>query len=135
MKRPIALTEDSVAADASIVLEGNFARGSEFEAGLAALRARFLQIHCSAPLETLLERYRSRKRHPGHVDSERIAAVKEAVESGRHDPLDLPGHTIRVVTTDPTDRASLGDRVAGLAEGRYELPSRDCDDDAAPEAE
>lgn len=95
----LALAEDTVAAGASLVLEANFVRGGEFATRLAALPARFVQIHCSAPLEVLVERYRSRERHPGHVDSERIDALRRAVEAGRHDPLDLPGETIRIDTT------------------------------------
>lgn len=95
----LTLAEDTVAAGASLVLEANFVRGGEFATRLAALPARFVQIHCSAPLEVLVERYRSRERHPGHVDSERIDALRRAVEAGRHDPLDLPGETIRIDTT------------------------------------
>ena len=108
-----ALTEEAVTAGASLVLEANFTRGGEFEARLAALPARFVQVHCSAPLEVLLERYAGRERHPGHVDSERIDALREAVESGRHDPLELTGETIRVDTSVPVDLAALGDRIAG----------------------
>ncbi|MGH3009363.1 MAG: AAA family ATPase [Gaiellaceae bacterium] len=66
----LALVEESVVGGGSLVLERNFVRGSEFAARLAALPARFVQVHCSAPLELLLERYRSRERHPGHVDNE-----------------------------------------------------------------
>jgi predicted kinase len=95
----LALAEDTVAAGASLVLEANFVSGGEFATRLAALPARFVQVHCSAPLEVLVERYRSRERHPGHVDSERIDALRDAVETGRHDPLDLPGETIRIDTT------------------------------------
>ena len=97
----VALLKDSVAAGASVVVEANFVRGSEIEARLAALPARFVQVHCSAPLDVLLERYGKRERHPGHVDSERIDALQEAVEAGRHDPLDLPGETIRLDTSKP----------------------------------
>ena len=107
----LALVEESVDAGASLVLEGNFVRGSELEARLAGMRARFFQVHCSAPLEVLRERYAGRARHPGHVDAERIAALQEAVETGRHDPLDLPGETIRVDTTTPVDVARLAERV------------------------
>ena len=82
----LGLAEESVGAGASLVLEANFIRGGETR--LAALPARFVQVHCSAPLEVLLERYGSRERHPGHVDAERIDALAEAVRSGRHDPLD-----------------------------------------------
>jgi len=107
-----ALAEESVAAGASVILEGNFARGSDLERRLAALPARFVQIHCSAPLELLIERYQSRERHPGHVDGERIQGLREAVESHRHGPLDLPGETIRIDTSAPVDVAALADRFA-----------------------
>jgi predicted kinase len=106
-----ALVEDSVAAGASLVLEGNFVRGSEFEARLAALPARFGQVHCGAPLELLIARYGSRTRHPGHVDHERGQALREAVESGRHEPLDLPGDTIRIDTSDPVDLEQLVEQL------------------------
>ena len=108
-----ALVAESVAMGASLVLEGNFVRGSELEARLAALPARFVQIHCSAPLELLTERYASRERHPGHVDSERIDGLRESVETGRHDPLDLPGEPIRIDTSEPVDFEALLARVGG----------------------
>jgi predicted kinase len=107
----LSLAEESVTLGGSLVLEANFVRGSEFEAALSALTARFAQMHCSAPLETLLERYERRDRHPGHGDTERIAGLREAVESGRHDPLDLPGTTIRIETTHPIDIEALAARV------------------------
>jgi predicted kinase len=108
----LALAEESLEAGASLVLEANFVCGGKVEARLAALPARFVQVHCSAPLEVLVERYASRERHPGHVDSERIDALREAVESGRHDPLDLPGETIRIDTTGPVDLEAVVASVA-----------------------
>ena len=105
----LGVAEESVAAGASLVLEANFIRGGESR--LAALPARFVQVHCSAPLEVLVERYGSRERHPGHVDSERIDALRDAVETGRHDPLDLPGETIRIDTTQPVDLDALAERL------------------------
>lgn len=105
----LGLAEESVAAGASLVLEANFVCGGESR--LAALPARFVQVHCSAPLEVLVERYRSRVRHPGHVDSERIDALRKAVETGRHEPLELPGETIRLDTTGPVDLDALAERV------------------------
>jgi predicted kinase len=107
----IRIVGESVAARASLVVEANFVRGGEFAQTLAALPARFVQVHCNAPLEILLERYGSRERHPGHVDSKRIEALQEAVETGRHDPLDLPGETIRIDTSKPVDLAELVARV------------------------
>ena len=105
----LALLEDSIAAGASVVVEANFVQGEESR--LAAQPARFVQIHCSAPLDVLLERYGGRVRHPGHVDSRRIDALRDAVESGRHDPLDLPGETIRL---DTSHEVELDDVLARL---------------------
>jgi predicted kinase len=121
-----ALVEDSVRAGASVVVEGNFVLGSELERRLAALPARVVQVHCSASLELLIERYASRERHPGHVDSERIDAVREAVETGRHDPLDVPGEVIRLDTSKPLDLAAVTERVAGRpVAATVTEPSRD----------
>ncbi|HKN63859.1 MAG TPA: ATP-binding protein [Gaiellaceae bacterium] len=105
----LAIVEGSVSAGASLVLEANFVRGRE--AGLAALPARFFQVHCTAPLDVLVERYAGRERHPGHVDSERIGALREAVETGRHGPLHLPGETVRIDTTRPLPLAGLVQRL------------------------
>jgi predicted kinase len=111
----LGVAEESVTAGASIVLEANFIRGGE--ARLAALPARFVQVHCSAPLHVLLERYGSRERHPGHVDSERIDALRDAVEAGRHDPLDLPGETVELDTSESVDLTELVERVRVSVDG------------------
>jgi predicted kinase len=110
----LALAEESAAVGASFVLEANFVRGRE--ARLAALPARFVQVHCSAPLEVLIERYASRERHPGHVDAQRIDALREAVETGRHEPLELSGDTIPVDTSAPFDLAAIVEHVRPLLE-------------------
>jgi predicted kinase len=107
----LAVAEDSVTAGGSLVLEANFVSGGEFATRLAALPARFAQVHCSAPLDILLERYAARERHPGHVDSKRIDALRVAVGTGRHEPLDLPGGTIRIETTSPVDLDELVRRL------------------------
>jgi predicted kinase len=111
----LALVEESIAAGASLVVEANFVRSSEYAARLARLPSRFVQVHCSAPLALLHERYGDRERHPGHVDAERIDALRDAVESGRHDPLDLPGETIRLDTSEPVEPESLLPRVRRAA--------------------
>jgi predicted kinase len=107
----LGIAEDSATAAAALVLEANFVRGGDVAARLAALPARFVQVHCSAPLDVLVDRYGSRERHPGHIDSERREALREAVETGRHEPLDLPGETIRLDTTRPVDLDALADRL------------------------
>jgi len=100
-----------VAAGAGVVLEANFVRDGVFATRLSALPARFVQIHCSAPIDVLVERYANRERHPGHVDGERIDALRDAVESGRHDPLDLPGETILLDTSQEIDLEDVLVRV------------------------
>jgi len=122
----LALVEESVAAGGSLVLEGNLVCGSELERRLAALPGQFVQIHCSAPLETLLERYAARKRHPGHVDAERIGALREAVETGRHDPLDLPGETVCLDTSEPVDVESLAALIRSRGPGSRTLGAPGC---------
>jgi predicted kinase len=110
----LALVEDSVASGAGLVLEGNLVRGSDLEAALAALTARFFQVHCSAPLELLTKRYVERERHPGHVDSERLDALREAVETGRHEPLALRGETVRIDTSRPVDLDPIVAQIAAF---------------------
>lgn len=106
-----ALLEESLAAGSGVVAEANFVRGQD-EPHLGKLPgARFVQVHCSAPPDVLLERYGERKRHPGHVDGERIHALRDAIESGRHDPLDLPGETIRLDTSEEVDLDALAERI------------------------
>jgi predicted kinase len=105
----LELAKESVTAEAGIVLEANFICGREHD--LAELPARFVQVHCNAPLEVLLDRYGSRERHPGHVDSERIEALRDAVDTGRHDPLHLPGEMIQIDTTQLVDFAGLAEYI------------------------
>jgi hypothetical protein len=62
----------------------------------------------------LIARYGSRTRHHGHIDHKRGQALREAVESGRHEPLFLPGETIRLDTTEPVDIATLAGRIGSL---------------------
>src|SRR5690349_15392470 len=107
----LALARVSVASGAGLVLEGSFVRGSELESELAALPASFVQVCCSAPVERLVERDESRTRHPGHVDHGRGQALRDAVESGRHEPLSLPGEIIRLDTSGAVDVVALADLI------------------------
>src|SRR5205823_8001848 len=77
--------EAELAVGGSVVLEGNF-DGAYGAATIERLRRRFdfdvFQIHCSAPVELLYERYESRAgtRHPGHVDAGRLADIRPRLE-------------------------------------------------------
>jgi predicted kinase len=86
-------------ASVGSVLDGNFVRGQS-EAALAPLvaAAAAVQLHCGAPREVMLRRYTSRVRHAMHFDEANLARVTAAIDSGRHEPLDLPVPTLRVDT-------------------------------------
>jgi predicted kinase len=109
------LVAESLRAGASLVVEANFVRGASEERFAELPPARIVQVHCGAEVGVLLERYGSRERHPGHVDGERLDDVRNAIEAGRHDPLDLPGQTIRLDTTEPLVPESLVARVQRAA--------------------
>jgi hypothetical protein len=88
-----------------VILESNFRRGlseRELEPLLPLGRPRLL--HCAADDEVLMARYADRfargQRHSAHLDSEREAALREDLEAGRFEPLDLPIPTLVVDTTD-----------------------------------
>jgi predicted kinase len=89
-----------LATGRSVILEANFTRGQAERAFQALPRHRLVQLYVTAPLEVLLERYRSRERHPGHLDPEVLAEVTAAVRDDRHGPLDLPGDVLEVETSE-----------------------------------
>jgi predicted kinase len=94
-------------AGRSLVLEANFAAG-ESESRFAELPPhRLVQVHCSAPAELLLERFRQRARHPGHLDTSMVADVARAIADGRHMPLALPGELIALDTSRDVDLGAI----------------------------
>jgi len=98
-----------------VIAEANFFRGDQ-EPRFAALPPhRIVQLHCHAPLEVLLERYRSRpERHPGHLDRIRADELVERYASGRNGPLDLDGELIELDTSRPVDVDALAGRLRRL---------------------
>jgi len=99
-----ALAARTVEVGVGAVVEANFDRE-----GLVAELARLppsrpVMIHCSAPEEELLARYRRRAagRHPGHQDHDmrRLEAIREGLRLGRFEPPDLP-LVLRVDTSEP----------------------------------
>lgn len=85
----------------SCLLEGNFRwqeRAADFES-LKDVGAEFLQLHCEAPPAVLLERFRARNRHPGHVDRESVAEIETELLNAVYEPLPLGGKSLRVDTS------------------------------------
>jgi len=104
-----ALAQRMLGSGVSAMVEANFFRDQAPE--FAALpNHRSLQLHCSAPLPILLERYAGRSRHAGHHDLEKISELPKRFESGAHGVLDIPGQVFQIDTVRPVDL----DALAGL---------------------
>jgi predicted kinase len=86
--------EAQLRARAPVLLEGNFPP-DETRAELGRLRALYafslLELHCTAPKETLAARYvgRAGSRHPGHLDGVRAADIDAVVDARRNGPVAL----------------------------------------------
>jgi predicted kinase len=103
-----------LAAEKPAIAEANFFRGLEEQHFAALPPHRLLQLHCSAPLELLVQRYAGRAdRHPGHHDRERVAEIEGRMESGVHFPLALAGDLVKVDTSHPVDLEPILDRIRG----------------------
>jgi predicted kinase len=112
----LTVAEQQLASGLSAIVESNFDRDAE----LAPLErlwrehpTRVVQIHCGGERDELLERFEERaasdERHPGHED--RPEEVRDDLERGRFDPLDLPGELIEVDLRGPPDVAALAARI------------------------
>jgi predicted kinase len=104
-----------LAVGSSVILEANFFRGTE--EGFESLPACTVkQIHCQAPLDVLVARFRScPARHAGHLDDQRVSDLRERYESGANGPLDLSCELIEVETTASVDLAALAARIANAS--------------------
>jgi predicted kinase len=100
-------------AGVSVIVEANFFRDQE-PAFASLPEHRLVQLHCAAPLDTLLDRYARRERHPGHHDAEKIEELPARFESGAHAPLRLPGDLIELDTTEPVSLDALGERIRAI---------------------
>ena len=100
-------------AGSSVVTEANFYRQFDSERAaevLQQVRARVVQLHCSASPEILVERNARRrtsaKQWPGHhvmPDEELL----EGIEAGTWEPLNIPSEIIRVDTSEPFTYTSI----------------------------
>jgi predicted kinase len=118
-----AVVESQLEAGTSAVAESNF--DSSFDVApirrIAEARgARLVQVYCSRDEDVLLARFAERaesgERHPGHGDgAEDVKEVREKLEAGVWDPLDLPGELIELDVDDAAAREELVERLRGLA--------------------
>jgi len=90
-------------AGAGIVLEGPFSH-PQADAELRGLgrRARTVLIHCVAPTELVLQRYRERyesgQRHPGHFDSAVLPGLAARIQAGEFEAPQIGVPTLIVDT-------------------------------------
>jgi predicted kinase len=112
-----ALVRELLEAGVSLILEGNFAAGSP---ALAALPpAQIVQVHLSAPPETLRARLleRDAHRHPVHYDREAADEIAERAARGEWEPLPLGGTLVELEATAPIDVAALATEIRLLHRG------------------
>ena len=99
-----SVARSNLDAGVGVLVESNFDADSD-TAPFREIDARIVQVHCGGDTDELVrtfaERSASGDRHPGHDDAPEDAAdVREKIEAGCWDPLEIPGDVIRVDTTD-----------------------------------
>jgi predicted kinase len=102
--------DELLRAGVPAVAEGNFGRTEPFT---RLPPARVLQVHVSAPAETLRARLSDRPgRHAVHYDAEAADEIAARVISGEWEPLPLQGELLRIVTEPFPDVREVAERVA-----------------------
>lgn len=97
-----ALARSHLDATVGLVLEANFVPGvSEGDLEPLMATSRAVVVHCWAPAEVLVARYRARavQRHPGHYDLQRLDGKPSWLEPPATEPLQLGVPCLRVDTT------------------------------------
>jgi predicted kinase len=100
-------TAAQVSAGCSVAVESNFSNElstPEFRALQDRYDCRFVQVVCTAPGPTLVERFerraRSGERHPGHTDAASLDELLPPLLSQSWDALQLDGPVFKVETGD-----------------------------------
>jgi predicted kinase len=99
------IAEALAAAGTGVVIESNFRRGtSESELLPLVAATSAMLIHCSLTNDAVIARFVGRAgspdRHPVHPDLDRLPALREDLDAGRFEPLELSIPTLRVETAD-----------------------------------
>ncbi|MGW8768539.1 AAA family ATPase [Streptomyces sp. NPDC055815] len=105
----------AVAADAGRAVLVNWWHRDTAPARLGALGGRLVEVHCACDAALAAERFRTRRRHPGHLDQELSPAQlaeRVAAWSAHPGPLGVGGGALRVDTTGPVDAAELASKLA-----------------------
>jgi predicted kinase len=103
-----AALEQLIDAGVGAIIESNFRRGlSEPEVRPFVAATSAALIHCTLPDDAIVARFTARAGTPGrhtvHPDLDRLPALREDLEAGRFEPLELSIPTLRVDTMDGYD--------------------------------
>ena len=95
-------------AGVGVVIESNFRRGiAEHELRPLVAATSAVLVHCSLTNDAVVARFVGRAgspdRHAVHPDLDRLPALRDDLEAGRFEPLDLSIPTLRVDTADGYD--------------------------------
>jgi predicted kinase len=98
----IQLANQLVSNSVSFILETAFYYGSSAKIAEVLSGADVTQVWCSADTEILVDRARTRSRHPGHAawDSAIEQEFRSKVDGGNYNPLDIGGKLILIDTND-----------------------------------
>lgn len=111
-----------------VILESTFDRGkAEGDVNPLLEMACAVIIHCSAPNELILQRYKERSddpdRHEVHRDEEHVDALEQNLAAGIYEVIDIDVPTIVIDMTDPeaVDESKLIIRIETILSGGESL--------------
>ncbi|MFJ7272831.1 AAA family ATPase [Streptomyces sp. NPDC099050] len=107
----------SLAADAGQAVLVNWWHHDTAPGRLHQLDARLVEVFCDCPTTLVAERFRTRKRHPGHLDQDLTREqIRERVTSwaSHPGPLSLGGPVRTVDTSSPVDAGAVAGEIRVL---------------------
>ena len=98
----LQLASQLVSKNVSFILETAFYYDSSAKIAEILSTADVLQVWCSANTDVLVERAKSRPRHPGHAGWDEVIEqeFRSKVDNGNYKPLDIGGSLIMIDTND-----------------------------------
>jgi len=103
-----------LAAGLPIVAEANFWRSYDSARFRSLPPHRVIQLLVTAPRALLLERYRERVRHPGHLGASVVPEMEIALAAGEWTSLELGGELIELEASSAIDLEPLIVRIQAL---------------------
>lgn len=110
----------ALAADAGRAVLVNWWHRDTTPARLQQLDAQLVEVFCDCDTGLVAERFRTRKRHPGHLDQDLTREEirdRVAVWAAHPGPLGLGGHALTVDTAQAVDITALAKEVGALIAG------------------